>query len=106
MEGTGPIPQKQDKIWDLSSFETAEAAYSALMRGLMDILKISIKLVDNGVKTFFVDGGFARNALFMDMLKSDFKDKTIKTLDVPQATALGGVLRVKRNFSSVVEFKI
>ena len=103
MEGTGPIPQKQDKIWDLSSFESAETAYSALMRGLMDILKISIKLVDNGVKTFFVDGGFARNILFMDMLKSDFKDKTVKTLDVPQATALGGVLRVKRNSSSVVE---
>ncbi len=103
MEGTGSIPQKQDKIWDLSSFESAEMAYSALMRGLMDILKISIKLVDNGVKTFFVDGGFARNALFMDMLKSDFKDKIVKTLDVPQATALGGVLRVKRNSSSVVE---
>ncbi len=103
MEGTGPIPQKQDKIWDLSSFESEETAYSALMRGLMDILKISIKLVDNGVKTFFVDGGFARNVLFMDMLKSDFKDKIVKTLDVPQATALGGVLRVKRNSSSVVE---
>jgi L-fuculokinase len=103
MEGTGPTPQKQDKIWDLSSFESAETAYSALMRGLMDILTISIKLVDNGVKTFFVDGGFARNILFMDMLKSDFKDKIVKTLDVPQATALGGVLRVKRNVEMIYE---
>lgn len=97
MEGTGPLPEKQDRIWDLTPFVSAEMAYSVLMRGLMDILKISIILVDNGVKTFFVDGGFARNPFFIYMLKNDFPNKKIKTLDAPQATALGGVLAILPN---------
>ena len=97
MEGTGLFPQNTEGVWDIAVYLTADEAYIALMRGLMDILKISIGLVDNAVPTFFIDGGFARNAIFMGMLKYDFPHKNIKTLDVPQATALGALLFLKKD---------
>ena len=98
MEGTGPFPQKTEGVlWDIAVYLTADEAYIALMRGLMDILKVSIGLVDNAVPTFFIDGGFARNAIFMGMLKYDFPHKNIKTLDVPQATALGALFFLKKD---------
>lgn len=103
MEGTGPFPQKATHIWDLSKYDTALDAYLALMRGLMDILKVAIGLVDNDVPTLFVDGGFVRNAVFMGMLKSDFPDKTIKHLDMSQATALGALCFLKTNSARVHE---
>ena len=96
MEGTGPFPQNTEGVWDIAVYLTADEAYIALMRGLMDILKVSIKLVDNAVPTFFIDGGFARNAIFISMLKNDFPHKNIKMLDVPQATALGALLFLKK----------
>jgi L-fuculokinase len=95
MEGTGPFPKQRGEYWDISQFPNAETAYLALMRGLMSLLKTAIELVDNGVATYFVDGGFARNAVFMEMLKQDFPTKKIETRDVPQATALGALLRLK-----------
>ena len=95
MEGTGPFPKKNERIWDISVYLTAAEAYIILMRGLMDILKVSIGLIDNGISTFFIDGGFARNAIFIGMLKNDFPYKNIKTLDVPQATALGALFILK-----------
>ncbi len=102
MEGTGPFPQKtpqgiNERVWNIAVYLTAEEAYIALMRGLMDILKVSIGLIDNAVPTFFIDGGFARNSIFIGMLKSDFPHKNIKTLDVPQATALGALLFFRKD---------
>ena len=97
MEGTGPFPQKAEKVWDIGVYLTADEAYFALMRGLIDILKVSIGLIDNAVPTFFIDGGFARNTTFIGMLKKDFPHKNIKTLDVPQATALGALLFLKKD---------
>ena len=97
MEGTGPFPEKIERVWDIGVYLTADEAYIALMRGLMDILKVSIGLIDNAVPTFFIDGGFARNAIFMGMLKNDFPHRNIKTLDVPQATALGALLFLKKD---------
>jgi L-fuculokinase len=96
MTGTGPFPKKAAGEWDLTQFATPEVAYLALMRGLMDVLKVSIQLVDNGVPTFYVDGGFARNPIFITLLKQDFPTKNIETKEVPQATALGALLRMQK----------
>nr|HPH19344.1 hypothetical protein [Haliscomenobacter sp.] len=95
MEGTGPIPGQQNGNWDFSGCTEAISAYYSLMRGLMDLLKTSIELVDNGVPKFYVDGGFAQNSVFMNMLATDFPDKQIEALEFHQATALGALMHLK-----------
>lgn len=95
MEGTGPVLGLQNGTWDFSSCPDAVSAYYSLMRGLMDLLKISIELVDNGVPKFYVDGGFAKNPIFMNMLTADFPNKQIEALEFHQATALGALMHLK-----------
>jgi sugar (pentulose or hexulose) kinase len=61
----------------------------------MELLQQSIQLVDNGVPKFFVDGGFAQNPIFMQLLAENFPDKTIEALEFHQATALGALMHLK-----------
>jgi sugar (pentulose or hexulose) kinase len=96
MHGTGPFPEQPAKEWDLSGFSTAADAYQHLMHGLMEILVTSINLVRQDEKLIFVDGGFARNPLFMQILGSNFPNAKIKTLEVPQATALGALIHLEQ----------
>lgn len=96
MVGTGPFPERAAQEWDLAGFGTAGEAYQHLMHGLLSILKVSIDLVRQDEKTIFVDGGFARNPLFMQMLGWHYPDGAIRTLEVPQATALGGLLHLEQ----------
>ncbi|MBC6607610.1 carbohydrate kinase [Hymenobacter sp. BT188] len=96
MRGTGPFPERQTKEWDLSGFNTAGDAYHHLMHGLMDILTESINLIRRDEKLIYVDGGFARNPLFMQILSWNFPDAKIKTLEVPQATALGALIHLEQ----------
>lgn len=95
MQGTGPVEGIQNGEWNFSACPDAISAYYTLMRGLMDLLKIAIELVDNGVPTFYVDGGFAQNPIFMNMLASDFPNKQVEALEFNQATALGALMHLK-----------
>jgi len=96
MHGTGPFPDQPVEEWDLSGYATAVDAYQHLMHGLMHLLTESIKLVRQDEKTIYVDGGFARNPLFMQMLGRNFPEAQIRTLEVPQATALGAVVHMEQ----------
>jgi L-fuculokinase len=96
MAGTGPFPDQVAGDWDLSGFRTAGDAYQHLMHGLISILLASIRLVWQGEKVIFVDGGFARNPLFMQTLSWNFPKAEIRTLEVPQATALGALVHLEQ----------
>jgi sugar (pentulose or hexulose) kinase len=96
MAGTGPFPDQPAEEWNLSGFRTASDAYQHLMHGLINILLESIHLVWQGEKTIFVDGGFARNPLFMQTLSWNFPKAEIRTLEVPQATALGALVHLEQ----------
>lgn len=77
MHGTGPFPEQAAGEWDLSPYPSAESAYGALLHGLVDLLKVSIGLIDNGVSNYFVEGGFVRNRWFMELLRVYFPEKTV-----------------------------
>ncbi len=95
MEGSGPKPDKQDTLWNIEKYDSASDAYTALINGLINLLKISIDLVDTKeVKHFFIDGGFAANKLFVYFLQQLFPQKEIKAVEFPQATALGAYLHL------------
>jgi sugar (pentulose or hexulose) kinase len=96
MEGSGPLPKKQSTEWDINQFATAQDAYSSLLKGLTDLLKISIDLVHTtDVQQFFIDGGFAANPLFRYFLQQHYPGTAITTVEFPQATALGAYLNIK-----------
>ena len=95
MHGTGPFPEQPAQAWDLTGFRSAGDAYQALLRGLVGILQTSIDLVRQDEQTIFVDGGFARNPLFLQLLAEAYPTATVQMLEVPQATALGALLNLE-----------
>ncbi|UOG73269.1 FGGY family carbohydrate kinase [Hymenobacter tibetensis] len=96
MAGTGPFPDRPAAEWDITGFRTASDAYQHLMHGLINLLLESIHLVWQGEKIIYVDGGFARNPLFMQTLSWNFPGAEIRTLEVPQATALGALVHLEQ----------
>ncbi|MFV0379024.1 MAG: FGGY family carbohydrate kinase [Mangrovibacterium sp.] len=92
------------KSLDLSIFSTYEEAYTKLMIDLTALCISSIHLIiqaaDNTSK-LYVSGGFARNPIFIHLLKQHFDNKEIVTSDIDNASALGAALVV----AGVVGFK-
>ncbi|MES2427519.1 MAG: FGGY family carbohydrate kinase [Bacteroidota bacterium] len=72
------------------------AAYYDLMYGIVSQQKAATELVlKNGpVKRIFVDGGFSKNAVFMQLLAEAFPDIEVYAASMAQATALGTALSI------------
>jgi len=97
MKGTGPFPKPSSQEWDLSVFQNESEAYHSLIAELVLMLKVSIQLVDvPRVKTFFVNGGFAKNKIFMNVLAYSLYQKKVVASHLPQSTALGAFLHLHK----------
>lgn len=105
MHGTGPFPAKETTLWDLSAFDSYEAAYHQLMVDLVAMQTVSLRLAmgQQRVKTIFIDGGFGHNAFFTSLLAQQFPDIRVCTAQTKQATALGAVLLMHAAESNVQE---
>jgi sugar (pentulose or hexulose) kinase len=98
---------------DLSQFATFEEGYHQLMRDIVAQQVVSTSLVLQGrpVKRIFVDGGFGKNGLFMQLLAANFPDMEVFAASVAQATALGVALAVhpawnkKQHPSEIIDLK-
>ncbi len=66
-------------------------AYINMVAKLMEALAHSLRLAlgNTDVRHIFVDGGFARNTVFMELLARAFPHMDIAAAEVPQATAIG-----------------
>ncbi len=100
---SGRIDQSQFAQRNLSDFETYEEAYHQLM---MDIIKqqtASTKLVmqDVSIKQIFVDGGFSKNDVFMNLLAAAFPQIKVYAADVAQASALGAAMAIKKAWNNL-----
>jgi len=78
----------------LQNFETYEEAYHQLMLDIIAQQVFSTKLVLNNttVKKIFVDGGFGKNDVFMNLLASAFPNIAVFAASIPQASSLGAAL--------------
>ncbi|HTS46072.1 MAG TPA: FGGY family carbohydrate kinase [Puia sp.] len=87
---------------DLNSFSNYEEAYYHLMFDLIIRQTKSTKLILKGtnVKKIFVDGGFGKNSIYMQMLRRSFPDINISTTAMSQATALGAALSIHSYWNS------
>lgn len=87
-----------DTSVDLSQFSDFDEAYNRLMLDLTMLNVDAIRLIsipDDGVKSLYVSGGFARNPIFMHLLASFFPDMEVFTTEIDNATALGAALVIR-----------
>jgi sugar (pentulose or hexulose) kinase len=95
MEGSGPMPEPQTAVWDISIYTNAAEAYTALMQGLTYLLKQSIDLViTENIKQFYIDGGFAENPLLKIFLERYYPTIEVIAAEFPQATSYGAFLQI------------
>lgn len=86
---------------ELSQFKTAEEAYHQLMIDLVKQQVYSLKLVLTAdVRRVFVDGGFGKNAIYMQLLAMSFPDIEVYASSISQATALGAALAIHDAWNS------
>ncbi|MBD0285451.1 MAG: FGGY family carbohydrate kinase [Bacteroidota bacterium] len=81
---------------DLDDFSTYEEAYHQLIWDLVVQQKKSSELVMKGanVKQLFVDGGFSKNPIYMNLLPAIFPELKVYAASIAQATALGAALAI------------
>jgi sugar (pentulose or hexulose) kinase len=81
---------------DLNSFATYEAAYHQFMADLMtqQVASLNLVLHNSPVKKIFVDGGFSKNPLYMNLLANAFPLHEVYAASMAQASAMGAALAV------------
>ena len=86
---------------NLSDFETYETAYHQLMLDLVtqQILSTQLVIHNSPVKKVFVDGGFSKNPIFMNLLAEAFPEMEVYAASMAQASALGAALAIHKNWN-------
>jgi sugar (pentulose or hexulose) kinase len=81
---------------DLEHFDSVEEAYHQLMLDIMQEQTRSTRLVcgEQSPGRIFVDGGFAKNEVYMYMLAHAFPQQEVYAASVSQATAMGAALAI------------
>lgn len=79
---------------DLTQLGDYEIAYHLLIWSLVQAQLESTALVmqDEGVRRIFVDGGFSRNDIFMNLLAHALPDTEVYAASMAQATAIGAAM--------------
>lgn len=86
---------------DISVFNNDVQAYHQFILDLVAQQFTSTKLVLNGanVKRIFVDGGFSRNSVYMNLLASVFPGIEVCAASVAQATAVGAAMAIHSSWN-------
>ncbi len=94
-----PIPA--GKGGNISNIQKAMEVYTGFMRELVGKQVASTRLAigRSPVRRLFVDGGFSKNDLYMQLLAAAFPEMEVFAAEVAQATALGAALTVRRNWN-------
>lgn len=81
---------------NLSDFKTYEIAYHQLMIDLVEqqIKSTNLIIHNSPVKKIFVDGGFSKNSLFMNLLAEAYPQMEVYAASMAQASALGAALAI------------
>jgi hypothetical protein len=94
---------------NLSSFSSYEEAYHALINSLVNKQFTSSMLVlqNQPVERIFVDGGFSKNDVFMNVLATKFPNLQVYSTAIAQASALGAAMAIHwQPESSLTQFPI
>ena len=88
---------------ELSDYTTYEEAYHRLVMDLVQVQKASTELVLKGSETkrIFVDGGFSKNTIFMNLLADAFPHMEVFAASMAQATAVGAALAIHKAWNTL-----
>lgn len=89
---------------NLTNFNNEEEAYYQLIYDLVKQQVFSLNLIiakNNTVSNIFVDGGFSKNTIFMNLLALEYPQFTIFGAEVAQASALGAALIIHEKWNSI-----
>ncbi len=86
---------------DLASFQDAAEAYHQLIMDLVDLQFKSTSMIINEtpIRKIFVDGGFSRNAVYMNLLAMAFPEMEVYAAAMAQATALGTAIAIHKHWN-------
>ncbi|MCO5238966.1 MAG: FGGY family carbohydrate kinase [Chitinophagaceae bacterium] len=86
---------------NLETFNSYEEAYHQLMSDIMNsqITATGLVLKGSDVKRIFVDGGFGKNPLYMNLLAKAFPGVEVYAASIAQATALGAALAIHTHWN-------
>jgi sugar (pentulose or hexulose) kinase len=87
---------------DLAAFATDTEAYHQLMLDLASLQYQTTQMVLQGtnVKDIYVDGGFGKNEIFMNLLADLFPNIKVWAASVAQATAVGTALAIHKSWNN------
>ncbi len=100
-------PPLQESIFsgrDLNTFADYEEAYHQFMIDTVAQQTVSTELAlnDSPVQKLFVDGGFGKNEIYMNLLAKAFPEMEVYAASVAQATALGAALAIHEDWNTKV----
>jgi len=89
------------KFLEVFGNDEYESAYHRLILNIVDKQIASTKLVLNDVSVtkLFVDGGFGKNEIYMNLLAKAFPSMEVYAASVAQATALGAALAIHEDWT-------
>jgi sugar (pentulose or hexulose) kinase len=84
-----------------NSCATYEEAYHLLMQEIItrQITSTNMVLKGTAVKQIFVDGGFSKNAIYMNLLAQAFPEVEVFAARLAQATAIGAALAIHQHWN-------
>ncbi len=90
------------KYIEIFNDDEYEPAYHQLILNLVSKQITSTKLVlnDSTVTKLFVDGGFGKNEIYMNLLAKAFPEMEVYAASVAQATSLGAALAIHEDWNS------
>jgi sugar (pentulose or hexulose) kinase len=99
---------------DLSKFKNYETAYHQLIADIVhqQIRSTNIVLKETAVTRIFVDGGFSKNPIYMQLLADAFSDIEVYAASVAQASSLGAALAIHNSWnkrplpSDIIDLKL
>ncbi|MFT4092647.1 MAG: FGGY family carbohydrate kinase [Niabella sp.] len=81
--------------FDPAVYDTYESAYINFVKQVVNVQKRSTDLVLNSsVKKIFIDGGFAKNETYMQLLADAYPQVQVYAASVSQATAMGAAMAI------------
>ena len=99
---TAMIEQSSFYQRSLYDFETAEEAYHQLILDIIFQQIRSTKMVMQGspVKKIFVDGGFSKNDVYMNLLAEAFPYVEVYSAKMAQASAMGAAIAIRNAWNN------
>lgn len=88
---------------DLKTFDTDIEAYHQLMLDIVaqQVRSTNLVLHNTPVRRIFVDGGFSKNAIYMNLMAAAFPDVEVFAASMAQASALGAALAIHDTWNTM-----